>query len=66
MPQVDLEILVSACAGGDSKIACETLSDGNDEQPQAAAAAAAEQQDPPPDLPPESFWLVRSQRVLRA
>ncbi|GFY93389.1 hypothetical protein Acr_08g0017850 [Actinidia rufa] len=57
MPQVDLETLVSACAGGDSKIACETLSEGDDEQTQAAAGA--EQQDPPPDFPPESFWLSK-------
>ncbi|XP_061361935.1 uncharacterized protein LOC133305709 [Gastrolobium bilobum] len=43
MPQVDLETLVSACAGGaaDRKITCETLAYGDD----------------PMDSPPESFWL---------
>ncbi|KAK4777551.1 hypothetical protein SAY87_017738 [Trapa incisa] len=65
MPQVDLEALVSACAGGscDNKIACETV--------------AAEERSPPGDLdsdsdsdsglqeeiltdfPPESFWLSK-------
>ncbi|XP_047335292.1 uncharacterized protein LOC124938820 [Impatiens glandulifera] len=56
MKQVDLETLVSACAGGgvDRKIACETLADG--EKP-------PEQDDPstelPPDFPPESFWLSK-------
>ncbi|GFZ02498.1 hypothetical protein CEY00_Acc16938 [Actinidia chinensis var. chinensis] len=55
MPQVDL---VSACAGGsDRKIACETLSDGDAEQP---PATAEEQSDPSPDLPPESFWLSQN------
>ncbi|KAK2655265.1 hypothetical protein Ddye_008317 [Dipteronia dyeriana] len=53
MPQVDLETLVSACAGGssDRKIACETL-----------AADGAQKPDPPeipPDFPPESFWLSK-------
>lgn len=44
MPQVDLESLVSACAGGscsDRKVACETLAGAGDE----------------PDWPPESIWL---------
>lgn len=47
MPQVDLETLVTACAGAssDRKIACETL--------------ATDDPDPPPDLPPESFWLSK-------
>ncbi|KAM2104564.1 hypothetical protein ACFX1R_015150 [Malus domestica] len=60
MPQVDLETLVSACAGGsmDRKIACETQADaftaGHDrpeedaDEPQVA-----------PDFPPESFWLSK-------
>ncbi|KAK7392620.1 hypothetical protein VNO78_21064 [Psophocarpus tetragonolobus] len=44
MPQVDLETLVSACAGGcsDQKIACEPLADAQDNHP---------------DSPPASFWL---------
>ncbi|RDX83873.1 hypothetical protein CR513_35165, partial [Mucuna pruriens] len=44
MPQVDLETLVSACAGGssDRKIACEPL--GNNAEAH-------------PDSPPASFWL---------
>ncbi|KAF5750517.1 hypothetical protein HS088_TW03G00854 [Tripterygium wilfordii] len=47
MPQVDLETIVSACAGGssDRKITCETLADTGD--------------DVPPDFPPESFWLSK-------
>ncbi|XP_009336952.2 uncharacterized protein LOC103929471 [Pyrus x bretschneideri] len=60
MPQVDLETLVSACAGGsmDRKIACETLAD-------AATAGHGRPEDDveepevPPDLPPESFWLSK-------
>ncbi|KAL2229303.1 uncharacterized protein LOC105161756 [Sesamum indicum] len=62
MPQVDLETLVSACAGGgnDRKIACETLADGgaDDDAPQNDVIpgdyAVVE-----PDLPPESFWLSK-------
>lgn len=59
MPQVDLETLVSACAGAscDRKIACETI---------AAAIANSEHHHlpddsdtDPPDLPPESFWLSK-------
>ncbi|XP_054803377.1 uncharacterized protein LOC129306692 [Prosopis cineraria] len=45
MPQVDLETLVSACAGGsscDRKIACETLADHA-------------------DSPPEAIWLSRDE-----
>ncbi|XP_047965271.1 uncharacterized protein LOC125209729 [Salvia hispanica] len=52
MPPVDLENLVSACAGGicsDSKVTCETLAGDS-----AAVAAVAD-----PDLPPESFWLSK-------
>lgn len=61
MPQVDLETLVTACAGGgnDRKIACETLADDdppqNDLVPDEEDAAA----EPPPDFPPESFWLSK-------
>ncbi|KAJ1419555.1 hypothetical protein SESBI_15117 [Sesbania bispinosa] len=46
MPQVDLETLVSACAGGstDRKVICETLADGDEP-------------DAHPDSPPASFWL---------
>ncbi|XP_061366751.1 uncharacterized protein LOC133309902 [Gastrolobium bilobum] len=53
MLQVDLETLVSACAGGssDRKIACETLADDhNTDQPEHH-----------PDSPPESFWLSRDE-----
>ncbi|EEF33671.1 uncharacterized protein LOC8267174 [Ricinus communis] len=66
MPQVDLETLVSACAGVscDNKIACETL---------AATTTITiiesnhnnvnnDETDPPeipPDFPPESFWLSK-------
>ncbi|KAI9154629.1 hypothetical protein LWI28_029135 [Acer negundo] len=57
MPQVDLENLVSACAGGssDRKIACETLADDGANNP-------AQELDPPEiplDFPPESFWLSK-------
>ncbi|XP_059463304.1 uncharacterized protein LOC132192105 [Corylus avellana] len=55
MPQVDLEILVSACAGGsDRRIACETLADGDHHKPDQP-----DQEDVPPDFPPESFWLSK-------
>ncbi|KAF5473564.1 hypothetical protein F2P56_010166 [Juglans regia] len=51
MPQVDLDTLVSACAGSsDRKIACETLADG-DHHP--------DQPEVTPDLPPDSFWLSK-------
>ncbi|XP_047978069.1 uncharacterized protein LOC125220005 [Salvia hispanica] len=48
MPQVDLETLVAACAGGgnDRKITCETLAADDDN------AATS-------DIPPESFWLSK-------
>ncbi|XP_056171616.1 uncharacterized protein LOC130139200 [Syzygium oleosum] len=72
MPQVDLETLVSACAGGscDRKITCETIAGpGNPEAAAAAAAAAAADEEDqghrsdrlevPPDFPPESFWLSK-------
>ena len=54
MPQVDLENLVTACAGGsDRKIACETLVDGDNRPEQS------DQPEVPPDFPPESFWLSK-------
>ncbi|KAJ7976132.1 Calcium/calmodulin-dependent protein kinase [Quillaja saponaria] len=55
MPQVDLETLVSACAGGstDRKIACETLAD-NDNMPEETDRPVRN-----PDSPPESFWLSK-------
>ncbi|KAB1222579.1 hypothetical protein CJ030_MR2G004939 [Morella rubra] len=54
MPQVDLETLVSACAGGnDRKIACETLADGDH------PLGEADQPEVPHDFPPESFWLSK-------
>ncbi|MED6161715.1 hypothetical protein PIB30_063329 [Stylosanthes scabra] len=62
MPQVDLETLVSACAGGgstDRKITCESLATVT-----ANEDAEAHNNDPPerhPDSPPESFWLSRDQ-----
>ncbi|PON83081.1 hypothetical protein TorRG33x02_210550 [Trema orientale] len=60
MPQVDLETLVSACAGGggsmDRKIACETLADA--EKP-PGYGNADEEPEVPPDFPPESFWLSK-------
>lgn len=51
MLQVDLETLVSACAGGsnDRKIACETSADDHNTDPPESH----------PDSPPESFWLSR-------
>ncbi|KAK7337241.1 hypothetical protein VNO77_17806 [Canavalia gladiata] len=53
MLQVDLETLVSACAGGssDRKIGCETLADDH----------STDQSGPLPDSPPESFWLSRDE-----
>lgn len=53
MLQVDLETLVSACAGGssDRKIACETLADDHNTDPPV----------PHPDSPPESFWLSKDE-----
>lgn len=62
MPPVDLENLVSVCAGGcnDSKITCETLADsgstdGDTTEDDCAATTAYVD----PDLPPESFWLSK-------
>ncbi|KAL5545831.1 hypothetical protein UlMin_005518 [Ulmus minor] len=57
MPQVDLETLVSACAGGsvDRKIACETLAG---EKPPEDDTDEAEPE-LPADFPPESFWLSK-------
>lgn len=55
MPQVDLETLVSVCAGGggatDRKVACETLASG--EKP------VKDDSEVPADFPPESFWLSK-------
>ncbi|TMW94040.1 hypothetical protein EJD97_010823 [Solanum chilense] len=64
MPQVDLETLVSACAGGgsDRKVACETLadSDGDGEKRVKDDLDDEEKQsEHPPDFPPESFWLSK-------
>ncbi|KAF9680874.1 hypothetical protein SADUNF_Sadunf06G0167000 [Salix dunnii] len=61
MPQVDLETLVSACAGGscDRKISCETVvaaTTNNYSQPPHYSPDLAEM---PPDFPPESFWLSK-------
>lgn len=57
MPQVDLETLVTACAGGgnDRKIACETQADDDGDAVSDKDAAA----EAPPDLPPGSFWLSK-------
>ncbi|XP_028782378.1 uncharacterized protein LOC114738486 [Neltuma alba] len=58
MPQVDLETLVSACAGGsscDRKIACETLADHDD------PSCEADQPQRNPDSPPEAIWLSRDE-----
>ncbi|CAK7341825.1 unnamed protein product [Dovyalis caffra] len=67
MPQVDLETLVSACAGGscDRKIACETIAaatttntNNNHSQP-PAQPDSPDLAEVPPDFPPESFWLSK-------
>ncbi|KAL0338642.1 UNVERIFIED_CONTAM: hypothetical protein Sangu_1386300 [Sesamum angustifolium] len=57
MPQVDLETLVTACAGGgnDRKIACETLADDDPRE----IPDEGEAPEVPPDFPPESFWLSK-------
>ncbi|XP_073151929.1 uncharacterized protein [Henckelia pumila] len=58
MPQVDIETLVSACAGGggnDRKISCETLAEDTSADGEAADCAA----DVTPDLPSGSFWLSK-------
>uniref|UniRef100_A0A0R0KRW6 Uncharacterized protein n=1 Tax=Glycine max TaxID=3847 RepID=A0A0R0KRW6_SOYBN len=51
---LQVESLVSACAGGssDRKIACETLSDN---------VHPTDPPEPHPDSPPESFWLSRDE-----
>ncbi|KAJ8532707.1 hypothetical protein K7X08_015596 [Anisodus acutangulus] len=62
MTQVDLETLVSACAGGgnDRKVACETLAGGGGEKPVKDDLDDEEKQpELPPDFPPESFWLSK-------
>ncbi|XP_029154718.1 uncharacterized protein [Arachis hypogaea] len=58
MPQVDLETLVSACAGGstDRKITCESLAPADED-----ADAHIYPPEPHPDSPPESFWLSRDE-----
>ncbi|KAF9664952.1 hypothetical protein SADUNF_Sadunf16G0071900 [Salix dunnii] len=65
MPQVDLETLVSACAGVtcDHKIACETLAatantNSNHSQP-PPPPDSPDVAEVPPDFPPESFWLSK-------
>ena len=59
MPQVDLETLVSACAGGstDRKIACETIADNDNHNP----TGETDQPQRHPDSPPESFWLSKDE-----
>ncbi|XP_055811618.1 uncharacterized protein LOC129881438 [Solanum dulcamara] len=64
MPQVDLETLVSACAGGgsDRKVACETLADGAvDGEKRVKDDLDDEEKQPEhlPDFPPESYWLSK-------
>ncbi|XP_031127442.1 uncharacterized protein LOC116029532 [Ipomoea triloba] len=64
MPQVDLEALVSACAGGgtDRKIACETLADGrveSDEKRDNDDSADDYEKRTAPDLLPESFLISK-------
>ncbi|CAN4117297.1 unnamed protein product [Withania somnifera] len=57
MPQVDLETLVSACAGGgttDRKVACETLASVT-----VSGEKPVKDDENPPDFPPESFWLSK-------
>lgn len=61
MPQVDLETLVSACAGGgsfDNKIACETLATDKDDN-NNPDNQRPDQPQIPPDSPPESFCLSK-------
>lgn len=62
MPQVDLETLVSACAGGsshDRKIACEEAFTDGDHRPEDENRDLTEQPEIPPDFPPDSFWLSK-------
>lgn len=65
MPQVDLETLVSVCAGGavDRKITCVTLADtgtgATEEQGLPGKDEHIPVEDVPPDFPPESFWLSK-------
>ncbi|KAL6133623.1 hypothetical protein ACLB2K_065857 [Fragaria x ananassa] len=60
MPQVDLETLVTAFAGGsmDRKIACETQAD-TAEQDLPEDDANPDEPVLPADFPPESFWLSK-------
>lgn len=66
MPQVDLETLVSACAGGgtERKITCETLAEDTDADdfPEDDDVVVRDA-DVPPDFPPESFWLSKDAEV---
>lgn len=59
MTQVDLETIVSACAGGgagDNKISCETLAaQANDDDKSNTDLTEKVN----PDFPPESFWLSK-------
>ncbi|KAJ6425566.1 hypothetical protein OIU84_026191 [Salix udensis] len=65
MPQVDLETLVSACAGVacDRKIACETLAattSTNNNHSQPPPPDSPDVAEVPPGFPPpESFWLSK-------
>ncbi|XP_019156602.1 PREDICTED: uncharacterized protein LOC109153216 [Ipomoea nil] len=64
MPQVDLETLVSACAGGgtDRKIACETLADGrveSDDKRDNHDSVDDYEKRVAPDLLPESFLISK-------
>lgn len=61
MPQVDLETLVSACAGGgsDRKITCETLAAAAADDLPVKDDVVVRDADVPPDFPPESFWLSK-------
>ncbi|KAL1545696.1 hypothetical protein AAHA92_22389 [Salvia divinorum] len=57
MPPVDLESLVTACAGGgnDRKITCESLADDDPTQNDAILDHGKATS----DFPPESFWLSK-------
>nr|GLL36416.1 uncharacterized protein LOC109181111 [Ipomoea trifida] len=64
-PQVDLETLVSACAGGgtDRKIACETLVEDTAGDKEDSAGDDDAGREAPPDFPPESFWLSKDAEI---
>ncbi|CAA2957726.1 uncharacterized protein LOC111403105 [Olea europaea var. sylvestris] len=61
MPQVDVEVLVTACEGGgnDRKIVCETLVDGGFNGYPPKNDNSDDSTDAPQDFPPESFWLSK-------